>query len=108
MGDIADYMMEQEMDRMFGGQSGPWDEGEQFDEAVKIAADHGMKLRRCSDSHYQLRGPGHRPFIQNIYPGNRRLCWDRNHPKPPYIQTHDWSLVAIVKEHARLTKGGAS
>lgn len=73
------------------------DEAERdFPAAEEIACMHGMNLVRRSDHHYQLSHVN--GWLQNIYPGNQRLYWDRNKPKPPFLQLPDeWGLVDVVK-----------
>ena len=73
----------------------------QFRRAAELASNNGMRLLRRSHDHYQLIGPASCPFLQNIYPGNRRLYYDRNHKKPPFVDLpSEWSLRDVVKAHA--------
>ena len=71
----------------------------QFTEAAGLATAHGLRLKRCTDTHYQL-SPMDGRWLQNIYPGNHRLYFDRNKPaKPPFLTDLPigWSLIDIVQ-----------
>ena len=64
---------------------------------ARLATEAGLALLRLSEAHYQLKGDG---WVQNIYPGNQRLYYDRNQPsRPPYLNLpvdRDWSLTDVV------------
>ncbi len=62
-----------------------------------VAGTAGLRLRQCGDSHYQLE-PFNKKWLQNIYPGNWRLYFDRNRPqKPPYLNLpEEWTLTDVV------------
>jgi len=79
---------------------------EQFDAAQRLADLHGLVLRRCTESHYQLSL--HNGWLQNIYPGNCRLYWDRQHEKPPWLHLPDnWSLLDVVRAAVEEIKKGS-
>ena len=60
-----------------------------------FAKSAGLTLRAHTEAHYSLRGCG---YILNIYPGNRRLYYDRSHRKPPFLKLPDeWSLLNVVQ-----------
>ncbi len=78
-----------------------------FGEAQKLAHQHGLDLERHSPTHYSLtkkRGP-EIVWRLNIYPGNRRLWWDRNFKMPFFVPVLDmaWGLLDVVK--AAIEKG---
>lgn len=72
-----------------------------FDDARAIAGNHGLRLVRCSESHYQLSCLGQ--WLVNLYPGNCRIYGDRNWPKrPPFVNMAGvrWTLVQVVTAFA--------
>ena len=71
----------------------------EFEDARELARRHGMTLIMRCESHYQLRKP--REWLQNIYPGNRRLYYDRNQRhKPPYVKLpENWGIIDVVKAY---------
>jgi hypothetical protein len=78
--------------------------GEQFHEAERIAKAHGLLLTRHTGTHYSLtKRNDFREIVWrlNIYPGNRRLWWDRNHGKPPFYLPFNlgqpWTLLDVVR-----------
>lgn len=71
--------------------------GDVFLQARSLASRAGLVLARHSDVHYSLRHPD--GWIFNIYPGNRRLYYDKNRKKGPFIKLPDnWTLMDVVKE----------
>lgn len=76
-----------------------------YDQAVLVAKGFDMKLVRHSEIHYTLR-PANNGWLLNIYPGNKRLYYDRKYGKPPFIPLPlNWSLVDVVKKVGELTRG---
>lgn len=66
---------------------------DQFRESQDRAETMGMQLRRCSESHYQLRAG---KMLWNIYPGNRRLVGVRETGTPFVQLKDDWNLLDVV------------
>jgi len=65
--------------------------------AAALANQVGWYLTCHSEVHYSLRKPQGNSWILNIYPGNKRLYYDLNKPKGPYLKLKDdWSLTEIV------------
>ncbi len=78
--------------------------GEQFHEAHRLAVEYGLLLNRHTNQHYSLtKRNDSREIVWhlNIYPGNRRLWWDRNHGKPPFYLPFNlgqpWTLLDVVR-----------
>ena len=70
-----------------------------FPEASELALSYGLRLLRRTDTHYQLE-PANKAWLQNIYPTNCRLYYDRNRPQqPPYIRVPrgTWTLIDVVR-----------
>lgn len=69
-----------------------------FDEVAKLAESHDMKLRECSDAHYQLSHIND-GWLLNLYPSNCRVYADPNKPKAPYLDLAGvkWSLQDVVE-----------
>lgn len=66
-----------------------------FEEAAHIASLNGMTLKRHSYYHYALTNG---VWLQNIYPGNQRLYWDRNMACPGFLNLpKPWRLIHVVK-----------
>lgn len=65
-----------------------------FEEARKLAYEHGMILIQHTDVHYTLSANNWR---LNLYPGNQRLYHDKKHKKPPFLEVpENWTLKDIV------------
>jgi len=104
MGEAADDMIEQEIERW--KQEAVDDKvqrasnrdlaGKLYNEARLLAMQHQMILIAFTETHYQLRSSN--GWILNIYPCNRRLYFDRKHKTPPYLRLPDeWTLLDVVK-----------
>ena len=65
----------------------------QFAECRDIAQRHGVALRQCSESHYQLRAG---QALLNVYPGSRRLARDPKHQTEHISLQIDWDLLDVV------------
>lgn len=78
----------------------------QFDEALALAEQHGMKLVRHTDVHYQLSVEG--GWLLNLYPSKTRIYADRNRPQAPYLGLAGirWTLIDVVE--AVIEKGATS
>jgi hypothetical protein len=80
--------------------------GNDFDEARRLARKGGLVLVKHSPQHYALRPKGRGGWLQNIYPGNRRLYHDRQKPTPPYLGLPaEWTLLDVVKAAVAAVKG---
>jgi hypothetical protein len=67
-----------------------------FHATQEMAQRHGLDLVRKSSTHYQLF-PQDRAWLQNVYPGNCRLHWDRNKAQPPFLRLDSpWTLRDVV------------
>ena len=67
-----------------------------FPVVSRYAWEYDLRLRRFTESHYQL-SPMDWSWILNIYPGNRRLYSDRT-KVAPYLNVPDnWGLMDVVK-----------
>jgi hypothetical protein len=75
---------------------------DQFRECQTFAEKHGMTLKRCSESHYQL---WHVRKLWNIYPGNCRLMGVLE-TGTPFIENlkYDWTLRDVVEAVATTLK----
>jgi hypothetical protein len=102
MGDVIDFykecgkelkkqdQLEREENRNLA--SGDWGD------AQRLAAKHGMILRRHTDVHYRLIGPG-KAWAINIYPGNRRIYNPPGPKRGPYLKLPlMWTLLDVVKK----------
>ncbi len=68
----------------------------QFHEAAAMAAVNGLRLRCCTEVHYQLK-PADGAWLMNIYPSNRRLYADPQ-KRGPFLRVPDnWTLLDVVK-----------
>jgi len=67
---------------------------EQFRECQALAEKLGMRLRRCSESHYQLRAGA---MLWNIYPGNCRLVGMQDTGTPFVKIQKGWQLRDVVQ-----------
>lgn len=77
--------------------------------AMQLAGQVGWIFNRHSEVHYSLRKPQGNSWILNIYPGNRRLYYDQNKPKGPYLKlNNDWTLVDVVQAAIRQSNATAS
>lgn len=75
-----------------------------FNEARKISVDAGLILKQHSLVHYSLTSIQD-GWISNIYPGNRRLYYDRNKSKPPHVNLPlDWNLLDVVNAFVKIVK----
>lgn len=72
--------------------------GSSFDEVAALAQAHGMKLRQCTDAHYQLSHVDD-GWLLNLYPSNCRIYADKNKPRAPYLNFAgvEWSLRDVVE-----------
>lgn len=69
-----------------------------YQAAAQLATQVGWLFNRHSEVHYSLRKPQGNSWILNIYPGNRRLYYDQNKPKGPYLKVKDnWNLLDVVQ-----------
>jgi len=69
--------------------------GDEFEQAQTLAEKNGMLMRKCSESHYQLKSECDN-WLVNIYPGNRRLYHDKNRMGPYLKVPYDWGLLDVV------------
>lgn len=79
-----------------------------FEDARRVAAAAGLRLRRCTAGHYQLRGDAAGgEWILDLYPGNRRIYRGkhRGRPRAPLIPLHGWTLLTAVQAYADREKG---
>lgn len=68
-----------------------------YKEAAALANQVGWIFKCHSEIHYSLRKPQENSWLLNIYPGNRRLYYDRNKPRGPRLKLKDnWKLVDVV------------
>lgn len=69
-----------------------------FADAQDAAAKDGRwVLRRHTITHYSLEHR-ERKCRLNLYPGKRRLYWDKERPKGPHLKVErDWTLMDIVR-----------
>lgn len=73
-------------------------------EAETLAAQNGLYLRRCTDSHYQLRGAR---WLLNLYPGNQRLYRDPTKDQLGWLELPDpWTLLDVVHAAAEMVPNG--
>lgn len=80
-----------------------------YQAAMSLAGQVGWIFNRHSEVHYSLRKPQGNSWILNIYPGNRRLYYDQNKPKGPYLKMNDnWTLVDVVQAAIRQSNTTAS
>lgn len=80
--------------------------GRGFDEAAKIAQEHGMTLRslayadKPSDvTQYRIEGPNGE-WYKNLYPGNQRIYCPDKAKQGPFVAMkigQRWDLVDVVK-----------
>jgi hypothetical protein len=80
-----------------------------FEAARELAQRHGLALVQYSDTHYALirYANGKARWRHYIYPGNQRICMDRQMPKKaPYLKLpeDDWTLIDVVKAAIEATK----
>ena len=71
-----------------------------FQLAQRLASSAGLRLSKRNETLYHLE-PLDKSWLQNIFPGNHRLYYDRNRPqKTPYIKVENgcWALIDIVTE----------
>lgn len=108
MGDAADMMVAQfEPERRGRSVRGGKRRAEattEFDEACQLARANGLRLRCCSDAHYQLKHVC-KDWLLNIYPGNRRLYHDPQRMGPFLRVPDDWTLIDIVRAAVKLERG---
>jgi hypothetical protein len=102
MGDIADYMIDEFIAQRFEDKAEKKQNRRQaageFENAKTVAFAGGLILRKVDDTLYQLWPRGKRTWLLNVYPGNRRLWFDRNFAKPPYLRLSDeWGLIDVVQ-----------
>jgi len=65
-------------------------------QAQQKAAQAGLLLKKHTNVHYSLQSQTH-GWRLNIYPGNRRLYYDRQHNKPPFLKVEpNWNLLDVV------------
>jgi len=75
------------------------DAEETYEQAACLASLHGLTLKRYSPHHYQLTNGA---WVQNIYPANQRLYYDRNHPSPGFLYLpRPWRLIDVIKAAIR-------
>jgi hypothetical protein len=68
-----------------------------YNNAAALANQVGWQFTCHSEVHYSLRKPQENSWILNVYPGNRRLYYDPNKPKGPFLRLKDdWSLTDVV------------
>jgi len=71
---------------------------QQFRAAAALANQVGWIFACHSEIHYSLRKPQENSWILNIYPGNRRLYYDQNKAKGPYLKLKEnWTLYEVVE-----------
>jgi len=66
-----------------------------FPDIRSRAEEHGLRLVRHTEAHYQLR-PADGSWILNICPGNRRLYSDPKKVAPWLSVPVDWTLLDVV------------
>lgn len=69
---------------------------DQFEEVRAKASEHGLKLKRCTNTHYQLTDGN---WLLNLYPGNCRIYHDRNRGSiGPFLNFVGikWTLAEVV------------
>ncbi len=71
-----------------------------FEEARRLAECNGLRLRRCTEVHYQLK-PQDGSWLKNIYPSNRRIYADPNKRGPFLHVPDDWTLIDVVRAAAK-------
>ena len=73
-----------------------------FDDARRLALQHGMRLVKVNSHTLQLH---HGRCLLHIYPGNRRLYSDKNRPKFPYLDLAGvrWTLTEVVEKAIETT-----
>ncbi len=72
----------------------------EFCEARELASQSNLELRRCSETHFQLRSR-HRSFQINIYPTKHRLWGERNSGRCPHLKVpSDWTMCDVVRAAA--------
>ena len=67
--------------------------------AARDLAEQGGRwvLRQHGIAHYSLEHK-ERKCRLNVYPGNRRLYWDKERPKGPHLKVEsNWTLTDIVR-----------
>lgn len=68
--------------------------------AFDLAEQNGLRMRKCSDSHYQLTDP-QAGWLVNLYPTTGRVCADPNRPQPNAIDGglgKGWTLTKAVEK----------
>jgi hypothetical protein len=100
MSDIGDIFTAYRLSKQAEGQERRAAADETFADAQALASPFGLVLARHSAVHYTLSLPG--GWWLNVYPGNRRLFWDRNRPRPPYLRLPlEWTLLDVVQAAIR-------
>lgn len=91
-----DYFKAQEQVRRKQGERNRIKAESDFKTAKDIAERSGLKLKCCSDVHYQIIG---KDWVVNLYPGNGRIHADKKkRGRAPFLNLPpDWSLIDAVK-----------
>ena len=75
-----------------------------YREAMRLADDHGMILRRLTQTHYHLRSVRD-GWLLNIYPGDQRLGRDVHLPQCPTLNVpQNWTVLDVVKAAVELSQ----
>lgn len=79
-----------------------------YAEAARVARQRGLRLRRRSETHYQLTPRGEdRGWLLNLYPTNSRVWGDRNRPRGPMLNLpYGWTLMDAVNRAADIENRG--
>jgi hypothetical protein len=105
MGDYADYMVEQEIERRVGGAERREQAAVSFPAIQEFAALCGVTVTKRTDAHYQIRKGN---VLLNVYPGNRRIARDKRHGSVYLDLPDDWTLEDAVKAFIEATEGDTS
>ncbi len=77
--------------------------------AKTMAVNHGLLLRRNSDTHYTLAAGQTDQYVWlwDLYPGKCRIKKSRHHPATPYLtlDRSPWRLLDVVQAAIRLKEG---
>ena len=99
MSDVADGYRALEEFRKERGREKTQAALREFDEAKRLAFSRGLSLKKCNESHYQLRCQN--KWLINLFPGNGRIYADKKVGKAPFLEfEEDWTLLSAVKAAA--------
>ncbi len=101
MSDMVDVFQAMRAERQAWGQANRERAIEDFETARAMAQKHGLALVQYGDAHYALIHyvNGKAMWRHHIYPGNQRICMDRQMPaRAPFLKVPcDWTLVDVVR-----------